>query len=81
MHTTEFESDRGSEALAAAIERDGVRWPVFQDNAYANRAWPTFYLLDRGGVIRSVHTGEISERFPDGIEPLEAGISDLLNAE
>ncbi len=87
VHTPEFESDRDPEALAAAIERDGVRWPVFQDNAYAtwdayaNRAWPTFYLLDREGVIRAVHTGEISERFPDGIEPLEAGISDLLAAE
>lgn len=84
VHTPEFESDSDPEALAAAIERDGVRWPVFQDNAYAtwdayaNRTWPTFYLLDRGGVIRAVHTGEISERFPDGIEPLEAGISDLL---
>jgi len=86
VHTPEFESDKDPEALAAAIERDGVRWPVFQDNAYAtwdaynNRAWPTFYLLDRAGVIRAVHTGEISERFPDGIEVLEAGFSDLLTA-
>ena len=86
VHTPEFESDKDPEALAAAIERDGVRWPVFQDNAYAtwdaynNRAWPTFYLLDRAGGIRAVHTGEISERFPDGIELLEAAFSDLLAA-
>ena len=60
---------------------------MFQDNdfatwrAYDNRAWPTFYLVDRAGVVRYVHRGEISEVFPQGVAPLEAKIKQLLAEE
>lgn len=85
VHTPELEHEKFAENVAAALVEYDVTWPVFQDNdlktwrAYNNRAWPTFYLLDRDGNIRFTHRGEISEKFPRGIEPLREAIEELLN--
>ena len=84
VHTPEFESDRDPEGLARAIARDGVTWPVFQDNdvatwrAWGVQAWPTFALVDRAGHVRARHVGELSPRFPAGIAPFEARMRDLI---
>lgn len=84
VHTPEFEHEKVPENVAAALLKHDVSWPVFQDNdfktwrAYNNRAWPTFYLLDREGNIRYTHRGEISENFPRGIGPLRNAILELL---
>lgn len=85
VHTPEFDHEKVAENVAKALIEHDVSWPVFQDNdfktwrAYNNRAWPTFYLLDREGNIRYTHRGEISEKFPRGIEPLRDAIEELLN--
>ena len=84
VHTPEFESDKPLASVAASLKRDGVTWPVVQDNqnatwnAYHNSYWPAFYLIDRKGVIREVHAGEISSRYPDAIPGLEATLKKLL---
>ncbi len=84
VHTPEFESDKVVANVEAALEREGVPWPVFQDNraatwrAYGNSVWPTFYLVDREGVVRKVQRGEISSVFPQGIKPLQKTIEALL---
>ncbi len=84
VHTPEFESDKVLADVEAASKREGITWPVFQDNraatwrAYGNTVWPTFYLLDREGVVRRVQRGEISAVFPGGIKPLENAIEALL---
>lgn len=84
VHTPEFESDKLVANVEAALTREDVSWPVFQDNraatwqAYENSVWPTFYLLDRQGTIRRVQRGEISSVFPRGIRPLERTIEKLL---
>ncbi len=84
VHTPEFESDKPLLSVAASLKRDGVTWPVVQDNqnatwnAYQNSYWPAFYLIDRKGVIREVHAGEISSRYPDAIPGLEATLKKLL---
>ena len=87
VHTPEFEREKVAENVAAALEEHSVTWPVFQDNdfktwrAYNNRAWPTFYLVDKAGVIRYAHRGELSDKFPAGIAPLEEAIQKLLAEE
>ena len=87
VHTPEFESDKDAVQAAASFKRDGVIWPVFQDNAeatwkaYNNRYWPAFYLVDRRGSIREIHEGEISSRFPNAIPGLDATIQKLLNEQ
>jgi thiol-disulfide isomerase/thioredoxin len=84
VHTPEFQSDKDLQGMKNALRRDGVTWPVFQDNeektwkAYNNRYWPAFYLVDKKGVIREVHAGEISDRYPNAIPGLEKTIQALL---
>lgn len=84
VHTPEFESDKDVIALKRSLASDGVTWPVMQDNqsatwrAYNNRFWPAFYIIDKKGVIRESHDGEISSRYPDAIAPLESTLKKLL---
>jgi len=64
VHAPEFAWERGREAVAAAVAKHGIEWPVVLDdrmrtwNAYGNRYWPAFYFVDRRGVIRHVRFGE-----------------------
>ncbi|WP_424949345.1 redoxin domain-containing protein [Deinococcus sp.] len=84
VHTPEFESDKPVKNVTASLRADKVTWPVMQDNAlatwnaYESQGWPSFYLIDRRGVIREIHVGEISTRFPDDIPGLEATLQKLL---
>ena len=64
VHTPEFGFERVHANIESAIRELGVTYPIAQDNAYrtwdawGNRAWPSFYLLDRDGQIRLVREGE-----------------------
>jgi len=64
VHTPEFAFERDAGNVAAAISREGIRYPVAQDNgmatwdAYANQYWPAKYLIDAVGHVRYVHFGE-----------------------
>ncbi len=84
VHSPEFDYEKDAKNVQEALTKHQVSWPVFQDNefitwrAYGNRVWPSFYLIDKNGVIRYTHQGEISETFPRGIVALEQKIQDLL---
>jgi cytochrome c biogenesis protein CcdA/thiol-disulfide isomerase/thioredoxin len=64
VHTPEFTFERDAGNVAAAIGREGIRYPVAQDNrmatwnAYENAYWPAEYLIDASGHVRHVHFGE-----------------------
>jgi len=64
VHTPEFTFERVRPNVESAIGELGVTFPIVQDNAFqvwrafGNRAWPSFYLLDRDGQIRLVREGE-----------------------
>jgi thiol-disulfide isomerase/thioredoxin len=64
VHTPEFASERVLENVQEAVQRDGIGWPVVQDNdytiwrAYGNHYWPRFYLIDERGQIIYDHIGE-----------------------
>ena len=64
--------------MASAIRREGIRYPVAQDNklatwsAWGNQYWPADYLVDREGRIRLVHYGEGDE------DNIEAAVRTLL---
>lgn len=85
VHTPEFDYEKDASNVVQALEKYSVTWPVFQDNdyttwnAYDNNVWPKFYLVDKNGLIRYTHRGEISDRFPQGREPLEQAIQTLLS--
>ncbi|HEY0318206.1 MAG TPA: cytochrome c biogenesis protein DipZ [Solirubrobacterales bacterium] len=64
VHTPEFPFEREAANVEAAIEENGIRYPVAQDNeqatwnAYGNQYWPAEYFVDAEGRVRYVHFGE-----------------------
>jgi cytochrome c biogenesis protein CcdA/thiol-disulfide isomerase/thioredoxin len=78
VHTPEFPFERDAGNVADAIEQNGLRYPVAQDNEYAtwnayeNQYWPAKYLIDARGRVRYTHFGE------GEYEETEGAIRDLL---
>jgi thiol-disulfide isomerase/thioredoxin len=64
VHTPEFPFERDAGNVEDAIAREGIRYPVVQDNeygtwdAYGNRYWPAKYFVDARGRVRYAHFGE-----------------------
>ncbi len=64
VHTPEFEFEKNTDNVLAAIKQYNIHYPVAQDNSYAtwnayqNQYWPAEYLIDSKGQIRHVHFGE-----------------------
>ncbi len=64
IHTPEFKFAGHDKQVAQAIEQFKLPYPVLLDNQYANwnqfanRAWPTKYLIDANGYIRYQRQGE-----------------------
>ncbi|MEK6277926.1 MAG: cytochrome c biogenesis protein DipZ [Actinomycetota bacterium] len=64
VHTPEFPFEKDPGNVEAAIDSNGLTYPVVQDNdygtwnAYANQYWPAKYLIDAEGRVRFVHFGE-----------------------
>jgi hypothetical protein len=64
VHSPGYSFGRDREAVARAVERLGVPYPVLLDpelevwRLYGNRGWPARYLFDRGGLLRHMHYGE-----------------------
>jgi cytochrome c biogenesis protein CcdA/thiol-disulfide isomerase/thioredoxin len=64
VHSPEFPFERDAGNVQAAIEREGIRYPVAQDNklatwdAWGNQYWPAEYLIDARGQVRDAHFGE-----------------------
>jgi cytochrome c biogenesis protein CcdA/thiol-disulfide isomerase/thioredoxin len=78
VHTPEFPFERDAGNVADAIEQNGLRYAVAQDNdyatwdAYANQYWPAKYLIDARGRVRYSHFGE------GGYGETERAIRELL---
>jgi cytochrome c biogenesis protein CcdA/thiol-disulfide isomerase/thioredoxin len=64
VHSPEFPFEKDAGNVADAIRRNGLRYPVAQDNdlatwtAYGNQYWPAEYFIDAQGDVRYVHFGE-----------------------
>jgi len=64
VHTPEFQFAKDRRHVETAARRLGVDYPVLLDNdyrnwvAFANRYWPTVYLIDSHGYIRFQNSGE-----------------------
>jgi hypothetical protein len=79
VHTPEFAFAREARQVAAAVSRYGIEYPVLLDNdaatwdRFANRYWPSVYLIDASGYIRFQHSGE------GDYEAIEAALAALVN--
>ena len=66
IHTPEHPEDHDAKRVHEAVARLDVRTPVVMDNQYdywralGNRYWPTFYFVDRLGLIRYQHVGGVT---------------------
>ncbi|HYU31527.1 MAG TPA: redoxin domain-containing protein [Thermoanaerobaculia bacterium] len=64
VHTPEFEFTADPGTVAAAIEAEGIPYPVLLDREgeswqrFANHYWPSRYLIDARGYLRYEHFGE-----------------------
>ncbi|GGK95066.1 NHL domain-containing thioredoxin family protein [Mangrovihabitans endophyticus] len=79
VHSPKFEHERDPDALAAAVERYGVRHPVVDDadmhlwQQYAAKAWPTLAVIDPAGYLVASMAGE------GHAEGLSRLLDDLIN--
>ena len=77
-HYPEFSNEADLNNLKNAVARDGILYPVAQDNdgetwdAYDTMYWPSLYLIDKRGHLRYVHIGEGA--YPE----IEGNIKSLL---
>src|SRR4051794_19509936 len=80
VHSPEFTFEKDAGNVAGAIRREGIRYPVVQDNdlatwrAWGNEYWPAEYLIDQDGHVREAHFGE------GGYGTTERAIRELLAA-
>jgi cytochrome c biogenesis protein CcdA/thiol-disulfide isomerase/thioredoxin len=64
VETPEFTFEQDAGNVQQAIQSDGLRYPVVQDNqygtwnAYGNEYWPAEYLIDAHGQVRHTQFGE-----------------------
>jgi cytochrome c biogenesis protein CcdA/thiol-disulfide isomerase/thioredoxin len=64
VETPEFTFEQDASNVQQAVNADGLRYPVVQDNrygtwnAYQNEYWPAEYLIDATGEVRHTQFGE-----------------------
>ncbi|MGK2877785.1 MAG: cytochrome c biogenesis protein DipZ [Solirubrobacterales bacterium] len=64
VHTPEFAFEKSAKNVQGAINQNGLKYAVAQDNdfktwdAFRNQYWPANYLVDAKGNIRYIHYGE-----------------------
>lgn len=64
VHTPEFGFEKEEENVSRFIKKADIEYPVVLDNyreiwnRFANRYWPSKYLIDASGYIRYHHFGE-----------------------
>lgn len=70
VHTPELPREREVANVKKAVVELKVPYPVVLDpeysnwRAFENQYWPALYVIDRRGVIRDVHVGELHEDSP-----------------
>jgi peroxiredoxin len=85
IHTPETESERSAENLRQKVVEYRIKYPVAFDakganwNAWANRLWPSVYLIDKQGRVRSWWTGELNWQGAPGEEIMRQKIESLLD--
>ena len=64
VHSPEFDFEKKTANVEAAVKKFGIGWPVAQDNdmatwsAWNNQYWPAEYLIDKQGNVVMHHFGE-----------------------
>jgi peptide-methionine (R)-S-oxide reductase len=81
VHSPEFDSEKQIENVRSQVKSLGISYPVVTDNDYKTwqsydvNAWPTIFVVDKVGRIRSTHVGE------GAYDEMERTIQQLLKEE
>jgi peroxiredoxin len=84
IHTPETSREREREALEKRVSEAGFQFPILIDNdaknwtAWGTTMWPSVYLIDHQGRIRSWWYGELNWQGSGGEEALRRRIQELL---
>jgi hypothetical protein len=80
VHSPRFPFTQQTAAVAAAVERLGIDWPVAVDpefalwRLYEPHGWPALFLWGQGGALRWYHLGEGD--YPDTEEAIREALSE-----
>lgn len=83
IHAPEFSHERVRANIKAKIDEFELHHPVMMDNNFTywhmmgNKYWPTFYLIDKQGQVRSIYIGETHTGSRQA-EAIEKDIQELL---
>lgn len=84
IQTPETQAERDPTLVKQAATKKGFEFPVLIDlkstnwNAWGNTMWPTVYIVDKNGYIRSWWQGELNWQGATGDKTIEKLIDELL---
>ena len=84
IHTPEFDYEKKRSAVLAKMNEFGLEHPVMLDNDFKywkrlnNQYWPTYYLIDKKGMVRYRFIGETHANTTKAMQ-IEQAIETLLN--
>ncbi len=84
VHTPETDAEQEAGNVAEQMKKRGIEYPVAIDgekktwNAFANRYWPTIYLIDKHGIVRVRWEGELEINDAHGDKIMREKIEQLL---
>ncbi len=84
IHTPETEGERDVARIRQKAAENELRFPIVVDNqrqnwdAWANRVWPSVYLIDKRGRVRYWWYGELNWETAQGEQWMRARIEALL---
>lgn len=64
VHSPELPTDKDLSSIEKYLKDQRIRFPIAVDNdmmtwqVYGQQYWPTLYLIDKQGMVRSRHIGE-----------------------
>ena len=84
IQTPETSAERDSKLVQRAAKEQGFGFPVLIDlqnsnwDAWGNTMWPTVYVVDKKGYVRSWWQGELNWQGATGDQTIEALVDELL---
>jgi len=84
IHSPETKSEHNVETLKSKLKAEELRFPVIVDNelanwnAWGNGMWPSVYILDKQGYLRTFWPGELKWQGATGDQQMLKKIESLL---
>ena len=84
IHTPETDGEKKIDAVREKVKENDIQYPVAVDNdwknwdAWTNAVWPSMYLIDKQGFVRSWWYGELNWQGAEGEKIMREKIEELL---